>query len=137
MTKSASQIALENDLSEWKKLTEFKNRGYIGAIKWQVNEHLLSKIDAIKLICQYKLFPLSDWLDCPDFMEDGIAGEDYNRKEAIEFYNLVEDKTDFLPEDGSEPRMYAPFPKITNKEAINLTYDFMIEHKIRGCHFDW
>lgn len=137
MEKSANQVALENRLKLWEETIETQKLEFLEIIKWQVSKHLLAKIDAIQLINYYELLPLNWCLVYPEFMEDTMDGEEYERKEAIEFYTLLDIEDNFLPEDGSEIDKWAKFPEITYKEAINLTYDFMIENEIRGCHFDW
>lgn len=121
-----------NDLAIFAKSVEETKSVILGKLLTAVNEGELSKLQAIELINTYELLAVAPYVEYPEFMNPAITMDYYERTEVVQFYHLLLDKDDFDTE-----YKYARFSDLTQDEAINITYDFMIENRIRGCHFDW
>ena len=124
-------------LSSWICSINNLKKSWVITIKDSVESAMLTKLEAMELLTKYKLLPLDCCVAYPEFMNSAICGDNYSRGKAIYFYDIVSSEYDFLPIDGSKTKQYADFPYMVQEEAINLTYDYIIEHSVIGCYFDW
>ena len=93
----------------------------------------ISKMQAIEWLTCYDLLPITSYIEMPDWMGDS---DYFDRHSTVKFFDNLVDEDQFKLEDGTVDE-YAPFRHITLKEAIDEIYDFIKEHRIIGCIFDW
>lgn len=126
---------IEKDICEFMKHVDDSRAGFASFIFTEADKGEITKLEAINLLCDYDLLKISNFYDYPDFMENYFADK-VQRREIARFSDVLRRKDDFKQEDGSVLR-FSSFPKITQKEAIDITYEFMKEKQIIGCVFDW
>lgn len=116
---------LKKELKQWYKgIAEDRNilanRIFAAASKGEI-----TRLEAIRLIHQYDLLKIADWIRLPEFVGNNY---DFDRNQTVYYYDLLAEH------HFEEP--YRTFYTSRTK-AINQVYRMMKYQRVMGCIYDW
>lgn len=107
----------------------------------KTEQGLISKLQAVALMTDYRLLPVGDWIrQMPEFIRDSLEIDYDNRNSTLYFGDLLIDEENFKDyesnyEDEYDP--YACFSDITLEEATDTIYEYIKTNKIIGTKLQW
>ncbi len=144
LTLLSSKNTENKSYNEIDSLVESKKEQLVNLV---VNSRL-TKLEKVKLLTKYKLYPIEPWLAHPfnkfDTLKDKIS-DDYfdlllqrqiiDKYQTVYFADYLQDLNDEIVVMTYRSSDYKV--KITKKEFIEVLCDYVLENKVIGFKCDW